>query len=88
MNQKEKSTWIAGRILPSRYTVTFGIGFLIGVIFSAVFGYLSTEPVRLLHNVLPASGVAIVFIFAAHIIERYFRHVRGKEDFFEFLTDK
>jgi hypothetical protein len=74
--------------LSSRYTVTFGIGFLIGVIFSAVFGYLSTEPVPLLHNVLPASGAAIVFIFAAHIIERSFRHVRGKEDFFEFLTDK
>ncbi|MRW94676.1 hypothetical protein GJ699_32390 [Duganella sp. FT80W] len=33
------------------------------------------------------SGAAIAFFLVAHIIERFFRHVRNEEEFFEFLKD-
>jgi hypothetical protein len=74
--------------LSSRFIAILGAGFLFGFIFSAVFGYLSTEPIPALENSLTASGAAIGFIFAVHIIERYFRHVRDEEEFFEFLKRK
>lgn len=71
--------------LSSRHVWLLGVGFLWSFVFSAAFGYLSTDPRPALEHVRAFSGVAIAFVFAAHIIERFVRHVRKEEEFFEFL---
>lgn len=73
--------------LSSRHAAMLGVGFLFGFVFSAVFGYLSTDPAPTLENAAFFSGAAIVFVFVVHIIERFYRHVGRKEEFFEFLKD-
>jgi len=74
--------------LSSRYVALLGAGIVLGFIFAATFGYLSTEPVPMLENARSASGVAVAFMFAMHIIERYYRHVVDSEEFFEFLKNR
>jgi hypothetical protein len=74
--------------LSSRHIALLGIGFLFGFTFAATFGYLSTEPKPALENVSFISATAIAFMFAVHIIERYYRHVSDREDFFEFLKNR
>lgn len=74
--------------LSSQFKLILGVGFLFGFTFSAVFGYLSTQPANGLENALAASFSAIVVVFVAHITERYYRHVRNEEEFFEFLKER
>lgn len=73
--------------LSSQFIGLLGVGFAFGFVFSAVFGYLSTEPPGLEHA-LDASAAATLFMFVMHAIERYYLHVRWKEEFFEFLRNK
>ena len=71
--------------LSSRHVAMFSFCILLGFLFSAASGYLSTTAG--LGYAKEISCVTIVFVFISHIIERYIRHVKKKRLFFEFLKD-
>ncbi|RFP15076.1 hypothetical protein D0T23_13890 [Duganella sp. BJB475] len=69
--------------LSSRNVAMFGAGVLLSFVFSAAFGFLSTQ-LPLEHARL-FSCAAIAIVFGVHIIERYRRHVVNQREFFDFL---
>ncbi|MQA39976.1 hypothetical protein [Rugamonas aquatica] len=69
--------------LSSRNVAMFGAGVLLSFVFSAAFGFLSTQlPLK---HARAFSCTAIAIVFGVHIIERYRRHIVNQREFFEFL---
>ncbi len=75
----------------------WAFGFLLGFVFSMVFGWASApgtrlDPAyRLDGGPATAAGlwvpaVVITIIFGLHLVERYVRHVQKREPFPEFLN--
>lgn len=68
--------------LSSRHVAMFGVCILTSFFFSAAFGFLSINTE--LEAAKTFAYAAIVFVASLHMIERFHRHVRDRDAFFEF----
>lgn len=67
----------------SRYLVVFTLSFLAGLFLSACYGYTLAHPNKLAYLSLTSEGSIITF-GAGFTVERFARHVLGKEVYVDF----
>lgn len=92
------ATYATSLSISSRNLATWAVGFMLGFIFSTIFGW-SSAPGNQFHPAYRAdagpvaAGAAlwapagmILVIFGLHLYERYIRHVKKNEPFPEFLN--
>lgn len=92
------ATYATSLSISSRSLATWAVGFMLGFIFSTIFGW-SSAPGNQFHPAYrvdagpAAAGAAlwaptgmILVIFGLHLYERYIRHVKKNEPFPEFLN--
>jgi hypothetical protein len=73
--------------ISSRWQWFVFAGLFVSIVYSAIFGALSYA--ARVHQVFEAGSMAeyaILVLLVIHTIERFGRHVRAKEPFFEFLS--
>jgi hypothetical protein len=73
--------------ISSRWTWFAFLGFFASVIYCTMFGAISyAAKLKQASDITTYAEVAIVFLFVAHAIERFSRHIMLREPFFEFNT--
>lgn len=93
------ATYAISLSISSRNLATWAVGFMLGFIFSTIFGWSSAPGNQQFHpahrvdagpaatgGALWAPTAMILVIFGLHLYERYVRHVKKKEPFPEFLN--
>jgi hypothetical protein len=92
------ATYAISLSMSSRNLAVWALGFMLGFVFSTIFGWSSAPGTRLLPAYRldggpEAAGVAfwaptcmILVIFGLHLWERFVRHVQKKEPFPEFIN--
>lgn len=94
------ATYAISLSISSRNLAVWALGFMLGFVFSTIFGWASApgnqfDPAYRLDKGLAAATVAlwgplviIAGIFLTHLHERFVRHVKKKEPFPEFLNKR
>lgn len=73
--------------ISSRWMWFVFVGFMLSLIYAAMFGYISRESMLAvdIRHVIDSKGLwAIGFLWVLHFFERFNRHVQLREPFFEF----
>lgn len=73
----------------SRNVLSWGLFFVLGLVFAFSFGLSSVPAAAGLlggSDTLPVGGIVLVFVI--HLLERYNRHIVDREHFFPFLANQ